>query len=389
MKNVGNKLETFRLVHMKTTLLFGPDALTKIRERFPPSKKALVVTGQSSAEKSGALTEAARLLEDMGVEYELVKGIRPNPSLSQCESIVNGSRDAGFDIVIGIGGGSVLDTAKIIAAALGEGVKCSDYVIDGRKPVSPLPFIAINLTHGTGSEIDRYSVVNVEEQKVKKGLITIYPDIGVDDPRYTLTLPRFQTIITTLDAFYHSYESSTGPRANPYVLDLSKSAVDRIARFLPSAVTELENLTARYNLLYASMLAGIAIDYAGTHIVHIFEHGLSGVRPELEHASGLAILGPLLAPYVHRAMPVESASILKLLDPGIKPLESYSERAGRVIEEFQSSVGFDRSLSDYGFDNESIIQAVENAWSVATKYLGDRPYGLTKENIVKLLKNAL
>lgn len=114
-------------------------------------------------------------------------------------------------------------------------------------------------------------------------------------------------IYTSLDAFYHAYEAATQREASPFVLMLSTEAIRLVRSWLPRALTSPQDLIARYWLLYASMLAGIAIDLAGTSIVHTIEHVLSGLNPQLAHGCGLGIVRPRSAYYIHRASPEASA----------------------------------------------------------------------------------
>lgn len=385
----GGALESFKVKHAKTIVYFGTGALVELEPTIKTHKKIGVITGSKSARISGALNDLEDILNKHSIEYKLYEGIRPNPTLAQCEEAVNVLKNEGIDAIVGIGGGSVLDTAKIIASSLGDGQPCSYYVEERGSPSAPLPLYVINLTHGTGSEVDRYSVVNISHRREKRGLITVYPSIGIDDPKYTVSLPKFQTMITTFDAFYHSIESSTGPRSNPLVRDLSRNAVERIAVYLERALSEPGDLVARYNLLYSSMLAGISIDYAGTHIIHLIEHGLSGVNDRLEHASGLAIIGPRLLPYVHRKSPQYSSYILKPLSNEIKAIREHAELAGKIVEDFQQSMGFEKTLGDYGFDKSDLIEAVDKVWKTAVKLWGEKPFGISRETVLDMLEDLL
>ena len=385
----NESLESFKVKHAKTVVYFGLGALAEIEPTIKMHKKIGIITGSKSARISGAFNDLEDMLSKYSVEYTLYEGIRPNPTLAQCEEAVNVLKNEGIETIVGIGGGSVLDTAKIVASSLGDGKPCAYYVEERGSPEAPLPLYAINLTHGTGSEIDRYSVINITHKREKRGLVTIYPKIGVDDPRYTVSLPEFQTMITTFDAFYHSIESSTGPRSNPLVRDLSRSAVERIYLYLERALTEPGDVVARYNLLYSSMLAGISIDYAGTHIIHLIEHGLSGVNDRLEHASGLAIIGPRLLPYVHKNSPEYSAYVLKPLNNEIRAIREHAELAGKIVEDFQRSMGFDKTLGDYGFDRSDLTEAVDKVWKTAVKLWGDKPFGISKEMVLGILEDLL
>jgi len=256
-----------------------------------------------------------------------------------------------------------------------------DY-IGGRRYKRSLPLLVVNLTHGTGTEIDRYAVVTLDDSREKHGLSIKYPEVSIDDPRYTLTLDKRQTIYTSLDAFYHSYEAVTSKISNIFIETMAEKAISIIASDLPKLVNDLRNLELRYRMLYASMLSGIAIDAGSTHIIHAIEHAISGLEPRIAHACGLALLGPRATYYIHKANPIASAAMLKLIDSEIKPFTEYAEKASKALHRFQEEIGFSEKLSDYGFTSKDIDKVVEYTMKRLGYMITNAPFQVD-ENIIK------
>ncbi|MEZ0394702.1 MAG: iron-containing alcohol dehydrogenase [Desulfurococcaceae archaeon] len=378
----------FSIKYQETTLYFGEGALEKARGFFTGLTRVGIVTGARSAELSGALRDVLKILEELNISYTIFNEVTPNPFASQAERAAERFWREGVDAIVAIGGGSVIDTAKIASVIVVSGRRVKDLVA-GYRPRGSLPLLAVNLTHGTGTEVDRYAVATLDDTREKHGLSVKYPDTSVDDPRYTLTLSREQTIYTTLDAFYHAYEAATSTSTNPFVETLSTAAASIIASTLPLAVKDLGNLQLRSRLLYASMLAGISIDLASTHINHAIEHALSGLKPELPHGAGLAMLGPRVVYYTHKARPAESASIVRHVNPYVKPIAEDAERAMKAVASFQESVGFKERLSNYGFTEQDVAKVVEYALKRLSYMTVSTPFPVAEDVVKDIFTSAL
>jgi len=382
-------LKKFTLKHVSTTLYFGTDSIKNLSKHVEEYRKIVIVTGKRSAELSGALKDVKDLLSAKGIDYKLFNGITPNPWVSQADELAEKIWRESPDAVIAIGGGSIIDTTKVASVIATRGGRAIDYLPSRLRIWGHIPLIAVNLTHGTGTEIDRYAVLTTDDTREKRGCVIAYPDISFDDPKYTLSLPLNQTIYTSLDAFYHSYESVTSKIASPYIELLTRESISMINKWLPKAIDNLKNLEARYWLLYSSMIAGIAIDTSSTHVVHAIEHALSGLKPELAHGAGLAVIGPAAAFYIHKAVPVESAEALRIIEPSIKPTADDAPKAEKAIKEFQSSVGFDERLSDYGFAEKDIPKIISLVEGSLRYLLENTPFEVTEDILKDILTKSL
>ncbi len=382
----------FKWVYNNDEINFGPSSLDELKNYLKDNKKVIIVTGKMSAKLSGALDDTIKILKDIGIPYSIFDKVSPNPLSSQADELAKMIASYGSDAIIAIGGGSIIDTAKLGSAIAANGGKAVDYLYGKRKVEKIIPMYAINLTHGTGTEANRYANTTDTERGDKLGNAICYPKAAFDDPKYTLSMPKEEVLCTTFDAFYHAYESSTTSNSPPLVHMLSIEAVSQIKENLPIAIQKLDDINPRYYLLYASMIAGVSIDLSPTNIIHALENIMSGLVPSLPHGCGLAIIGPLLAPLIHKSSPNESTKILRILNPSIKP-NSDDSLITKTLTDFHNSMGFNKKLSDYGFGHDMLRESVRRAFAnpVVVDRLKNRLYGLNIDEkiLINLLENSI
>ncbi|MGC9210147.1 MAG: iron-containing alcohol dehydrogenase [Acidilobus sp.] len=354
-------LKPFEWTYSCVNVHFGPSSEEALRRYVKDFKRVVVVTGRSGARSSGALKDVESILDELGVQHIVYDRVVSNPPSSLAEDLAQQIRSYNGEAIVAIGGGSVIDTAKVAAAIVGSGGSALDYLYGRRKVTSCLPLFAVNLTHGTGSEVNRYANMTDVTRGDKLGNEVCYPRASFDDPRYTLTMPKEQVLCTSFDAMYHAYEAATTVGSSPLVLTFSLEVIRRIREYLPVAAERPNDEAARYWLMYAAMLGGVAIDLSPTNIIHQIENILSGIAPSLPHGCGLAIIGPVLAPLVHQASSETSTLLLKTLDPSLTDVTQDSVR--KALERFEESVGFSKRLSDYGIGKDVIRDAVRRAFS--------------------------
>ena len=358
---------------------------------LPKFRRVYVVASRGAARVSGALADVERYLRASGVGYEVFSGVFPNPTASLVDTVAELIWRYGAEAVIAVGGGSTIDVAKIASVVASCGGRTRDYLRRFRDVCGALPVAAVNLTHGTGSEVDRYAVATIEEthEKVSVASEHIYPSLGVDDPRYLVTLPRAHTIYTSLDAFYHAIESSTSRSSSPLTRSLAEEVVRLVSRWLPVAVSNPSDLEARYWLLYASLLAGIAVDNSRTHLIHALEHALSGLEPRLAHGAGLAALGPAAIEVLYKEVPEVLHRLLKYLDPSLRPDPEDSSKAAAAVRRFQVEVGFSESLLEYGFTADRANEVTSIAFKSLGYLLSLAPLEVDEDLIKRIYLNSL
>jgi len=223
-------LEKFTVYNGGVKLYFGTKVIGNLKKHLKNHKKLLIVSGKRSADVSGAFPELKKILDEQGIEYVRYTNVKPNPTDDVVEAIKQVYLVENCDGIVAIGGGSPIDSAKAARVLIAGDGSIEEYLYGLRKPPAQQPpLYVINLTHGTGTEIDRYSVITITETREKIGFGPGYPTASIDDPRYLLTLPVNQTRYTALDAFAHAVESSTSSLSSPYSRLLSREAIGLIA----------------------------------------------------------------------------------------------------------------------------------------------------------------
>ncbi|GMQ56686.1 iron-containing alcohol dehydrogenase [Vallitalea sediminicola] len=349
-------------IRVKTTAYLGVGAIQKIHDIMKELKdkqidKVLIMTGKSSYKKTGAWDHVEKALKDNSVEYVLYDKVTPNPNVVQVDEATEMGRILGAKAVIGIGGGSPIDAAKGAAILLKYTDKNATQLYEyDFTPTEAMPLIAINLTHGTGTEVDRFAVTTIEEKEFKPAIAydCIYPLYAIDDPALMTTLPKNQTLYVSVDAINHVVEAATTKVTNPLDILLAKETIRLIAEYLPIALENPENLEARYYLSYASLIAGTSFDNGLLHFTHALEHPLSGVKPELTHGLGLGILLPAVIKNIYAARPNTLADILSPLVEGLTGDPSEADKAVEGVRNWLQSVGITEKLSDMGYVESDI-----------------------------------
>lgn len=230
--------------------------------------KAFIVTGKHVA-ISEMMAKLLNMLDEIKISYEIFDGIMGEPDDKMIEQGVELFKSSDCDFIIGIGGGSPLDSAKAIAAMSVNGGKTSDY--NGVEIKGTIPsLVAIPTTAGTGSEATKFTVITDSEKGIKmllKGDVLI-PQLAIVDSSFTLSSPKSVTAATGFDALTHAVESYTSKKAVPLTDTLAVSAVKRIMKYLPIAYSEPENTEARQQMSLAALEAGICINNSSVTIVH-------------------------------------------------------------------------------------------------------------------------
>ncbi len=266
----------------------------KINEAGDIAKKysdtALIITGKNSMQKTGTLDRLVKILKAAGVTPIIYDKITSNPTTAEIDGAAAVAREKGAGLVIGLGGGSPLDSAKAAAVAAKGDIPVWNYL---KTPADKaLPVITIVSTSGTGSEVNRYSVMTNPQTGEKPGFgyECMYPKEAVIDPEIAVSMPPSVTAATGFDVFVHILEAFTGRIRNAFSSAYCMQAFHLLKDNLIKAYDEPENIEARANMALASALAGMAIDISGVGIMHALEHPVSGNYPGVAHGEGLAAL---------------------------------------------------------------------------------------------------
>ncbi|MBQ9804567.1 MAG: iron-containing alcohol dehydrogenase [Lentisphaeria bacterium] len=361
----GIDINTVSELRLRTTIYFGCGAINKINDIAAELvtrniKKVLVISGRGAYKATGAWDVIVPALESRGIAYALYDKITPNPSTAQIDEAVALAADA--QAVLAIGGGSPIDAGKSAAILLAHPGKTAAELYEMKfTPATAVPIIAVNLTHGTGTEADRFAVATILEKEYKPAIAydCIYPTWSIDDPALMTGLSAAQTRFVSIDAINHCVEAATTKTASPLSISLAREAIALVAQYLPVAEKNPADLEARYYLLYASMLAGVSFDNGLLHFTHALEHPLSGVKPELTHGLGLAILLPAVIREIYAAKSVVLADILAPLVPGLTGDAAEAAEAAKGVEQWLAAAGVPQKLADEGFTAADIDKLVD------------------------------
>lgn len=398
MKPETNINQVFEL-RTATRDYFGVGAINKMHDIAEALKidgitKVIVVSSKSAYIKTGAWDTVLPALKNNGIEHVLYNKVTPNPTDTATDEATALGRDFGAQAVIGIGGGSPIDVAKSVAIMLEyPQYKTSDLYTFAFIPASAKPIIAINTTHGTGTEVNRFAVVTVTKDEYKPAIAydCIYPRFAIDDPALMTKLPAHQTLYVSIDAVNHVTEAATAKTASPYSIMMAKETIRLVHEYLPIALREPENLEARYWLTYASALAGISFDNGLLHYTHALEHPLSAVKPDLAHGLGLAMILPAVVETIYPASSATLAAIYESVVPGLQGLPDEAETLAKGIENWLRELGLTQKLSDEGFEEGHLDKLVELAKTTPSLdlLLSLAPVDATDDVIRKIYADSL
>ena len=394
-----NSLDIYNVTEfrLKTLIYFGCGAIHKINDIADQLlekgvKKVLIVSGRGAYKATGAWDVIAPALEKRNIAYVLYDKVTPNPTVDQIDEAVASAKDA--QAVIAIGGGSPIDAGKSAAILLAYTGKSAAELYEMKfTPSTAVPIVAVNLTHGTGTEADRFAVATILEKEYKPAIAydCIYPTWSIDDPALMTGLSAKQTRFVSIDAVNHCIEAATSKAASPLSVSLAREVLSLVARYLPEAEKDPKNLEARYYLLYASMLAGVAFDNGLLHYTHALEHPLSGVKPDLAHGLGLAMIVPAVVKEIYPFRAEILADILAPMVPGLLGEASEADKAAKGLEKWLADSQVPQKLTDEGFSAENIDRLVELAFTTPSLdgLLSLAPNTADKAAVRRIYENSL
>lgn len=386
-------------LRVKPNVYFGVGAIEKIEDIASDLKKkginkVIVVSGKGAYKITGAWDYVEKALQKNEIGYVNYAEVTPNPTTHNIDEAAQMAAKFGAKAVIAIGGGSAIDTGKSAAILMEYPEKTAAQLYEFEfTPDKAAPIVAINLTHGTGTEVNRFAVATYLEKEFKPAIAydCIYPSYAIDDPQLMTKLSLKQTLYTSIDAVNHVVEAATSKVASPYSISLAKETIRLVAKYLPQAIANLEDLEARYFLLYASLLGGVAFDNGLLHYTHALEHPLSAVKPDLSHGLGLAMILPAVVKYIYKEKAATLADILEPIAPGLKGTPDEAQEAAKLVEKWLYSVGVNQKLSDEQFCKDDVAKLVNLCYTTPSLdgLLSIAPNNATKEIIEAIYTESM
>ena len=388
-----------REIRTRTNVYFGVGAIQKIHDIAKDIKskginKVIVMSGKHAYIATGAWDVVKAALEENGIEYVNFAQVTPNPNTHHVNDAFKMAKDFGAQAVIAIGGGSPTDAGKSVAILLENPDKTAEDIYEFRfTPTKAAPIISINLTHGTGTETNRFAVVTNLEKNFKPAIAydCIYPTYAIDDPQLMTKLSPKQTRYVSIDAVNHVVEAATSTVASPYSITLAKQVVELVAKYLPKAIANPEDLEARYFLAYAAMMGGVSFDNGLLHYTHALEHPLSAVKPDLSHGLGLAILLPAVIKTIYKDRAATLADILAPIVPELKGTPDEAEKAAEGVYAWLKSVDVPEKLTDMGFKAEDVDKLTDLVFTTPSLQglIDIGPSGNSREVVRKIYEESL
>jgi len=380
-----------RIHRAPKTLITGNNAISQIGTEAKKLRatKILILT-DPGVEQSGMIEQVERPFIDAGLEVGVYAKAVPEPPMSSVEEGVAFVREGGYDLIVGFGGGSAIDVAKITAVLAVSDDSIEDYVGTDKVPKRGLPTIAVPTTAGTGSEVTAIAIFSNEKLNVKQGVVSshLIPNIALVDPVLTWTCPANVTAAAGMDALIHCIEAYISVNATMHTDPLAFEGMKLIGRSIRTATYDGANAWARHSMAIGSMLGGIAFGNAGVGAVHALSYPVGGTF-HVPHG----VANTLMLPWV---MEYNMLSCLKWF-------EEIGEALGENMEGLSVRDGAEKTLaalrtlavdlevplylSDVGIPESAIEEMADSAMS-QTRLLNNNPRKLTRDDIVQIYKNC-
>ena len=336
-------------------------------------------------------------LKDSGKEVVEYYEIVSNPTTHMIDKGIDLAIQEKCDFVIGVGGGSAIDTAKAVALLVINGGKCWDYTerlgADIVRPEKPgLPLIAVATTSGTGSEATPYCVILNPDLKQKCAIINpkVFPTVSIVDPKLTVSKPPELTALTGIDAFSHAFESCINVNASPFSEMVALESIRLFAANIEEAVKDGTHLGAREGMALCSTFGGMAIAHAGTSVPHALGQPLSGLT-NAPHGGSIAACISEVVKWTLPDCEEKFAKAAEIFEPALAELAT-SEKAAKlpeIVDELFERIGVDVSFKEYGLKEEEIEDFCEVVFNSFQIDLKGHPKAYTKEDLVEIVKNCM
>lgn len=371
--------------YLPVNLVFGRGSVDKIGTITGDyGKKALIVTGHSSTKKSGLLDRIIRYLEKSGVESVVFDQVKQNPLTTTAMEAADLANSMKCDVVVGVGGGSIMDCAKAAAfLAVNEG-DINEYIFNRLKSDKALPIILVPTTCGTGSEGNGFAVLTNPENGDKKSLRcnAIVAKASIIDSECMMTMPKGILASVGFDAFCHCMEAYISKIGQPFTDMMSLYGMELIGKYLIPLYEGDSDPEAWDALSLASTLGGMVINTAGVTLAHGMEHPASGLR-NIVHGKGLAAITPVVVEASISGAPEKFAKISQCL--GGVDEQDCADKIREMLERLQLKT----TLGELGILEEDMDWMSENCMKVSAAGISYHPVTFGQEEIKELYYKAL
>lgn len=384
-------MSALKQFHVKTKIFFGRESIRSLgavaREL---GAHRFVLVADPAMETTGILSEALSSLSQEGLEGVSFTGLEPEPYLDSADKAAKMGREIGVDLVVGLGGGSTMDTAKAASILITNPGSAEDYVGLNKVKAPGTSTIMIPTTAGTGAEVTFTAVFTNRETSVKGGINSpfLYPDAAVLDPELTLSMPPEVTAATGMDALTHAIESVTSRSSTAFTEALAFRSIGLISENLRRAVFHGEDIQARENMLLGSLLGGMALADAGVGAAHALAYPLGG-HYRIPHGLANAMMIPHVMEFNLPAAERSLANVARCMGESVEGKSPRAAAAAAVnaVRMLCEDIGIPSSLLEIGLPRADIPMLVDEALKV-TRPVENNPRTLSREAAAQIYRQA-
>ncbi|HIQ99498.1 MAG TPA: iron-containing alcohol dehydrogenase [Candidatus Scybalocola faecavium] len=359
-------LKSFTWKH-PTEIIFGAGCLEQLGEAVGRyGKRVLLVTTGNQGKTSWVYDKAKAILDREGITWQHFDQVKPNPVTEIVTAGAQMAKAMDAQVIIGIGGGSSMDTAKAIAVEASHPGTAWDYLHYKTQPTkSTLPVIAVSTTSGTGSQVTQCAVITHTATKDKSAIWNenIFPKIAIVDPQLMTSVPKHVTAATGFDAFAHNFEAYISTGSNAYVQALALRGMELIIHGLPQVLDDLENTDKRSFMAWADTLGGLAISSGGVTLPHGVGMQISGHCPQVSHGLSLSVMYPEFTRFTYTSAIPEFARVGRMFNHELYqvPDEEAARRCCDEIDGFIKKIGMWTTFKQLGVSDKDIRQIADCA----------------------------
>lgn len=388
-------------------IVFGSGSAARLGSLLKPwNVRRVFVISDRVLERAGIVNGVVQSLIDAKFEIHAFLDGEPEPSYATAQRAIDAAQGFQPEVILGVGGGSNIDLAKIVAAALPNGGQFRDYAGYDKFPHPPLPLACLPTTAGTGSEVSHAAVLTDTENQLKISFQSqaLRPRLALVDPKLTLSCPAKPTADSGIDALTHAIEAYTCvdfdklavPIEEPFPYDgknplgdcLAERAIELVGKHLITAVREPQNLAAREGMALAATLAGLAFSNCAVAAVHALEYPIGGTL-HCSHGAGNGLLLPYVMRFNLPARPREFARIAQLLGENVVGLDETqaAERSIVAVERLRAAIGIPQRIRDLGGTRDQLPEFARKAFQIKRlMLLNGRPP--TEADLLQILEHA-
>jgi alcohol dehydrogenase len=383
-----------------TRILFGAGKLKQLAKtpHLPGKKALIVISSGASMRRHGYLDMVISYLDERGVQSTVFDKILPNPVVEHVTEGAALAKQESCDFVIGLGGGSSIDSAKSIAMMAKNPGEYWDYISVGSgKKMRPsggaLPIIAIPTTAGTGTEADRWTVITKTEtkEKIGWGADCTFPTLSIVDPELMTSVPPHLTAYQGMDAFFHAVEGYLSTRNNPASDMYALEAIGLITGYLTMAVKDGGNIEARSALAWASTQAGFVESLSTLISHHSLEHAISAHHPDIPHGAGLIATSVAYFTCLAERNVARLSDIARKMGEDVDALPNAEKPFAFVIalKKLITNIGLGKTnLASFGVKKEEASVIAQNSIDTGGGQDQFTPVQLQKEDVVKIFESC-